>query len=79
MPRKKTHTPDFEQSLKQLELLVEKMEQGDLTLEQQLECYENGIKLSRTCQVALTKAEQKVRILMEKNGQQDVEPFDRDE
>lgn len=75
MTRKKTTTPGFEQALKELEQLVEKMEQGELSLEDSLAHFEQGIQLSRTCQQALREAEQKVEILLRKNGEDDVAPF----
>ena len=59
---------DFEQALNQLENLVEAMEGGDLSLEDSLKAFEQGIKLSRECQTALSTAEQKVQLLMEENG-----------
>lgn len=59
----------FEQSLEKLEALVERMEQGDLTLEESLKTFEEGIKLTRECQQALANAEQKVKLLIEENGQ----------
>lgn len=55
---------DFEQSLKELEDIVRKMEQGDLSLESSLAAFEEGVKLTRTCQTALQKAEQKVALLV---------------
>ncbi|WP_250656850.1 exodeoxyribonuclease VII small subunit [Alkalimarinus coralli] len=55
---------DFEQSLRKLEEIVRKMEQGELTLESSLEAFEEGVKLTRNCQTALQNAEQKVNILM---------------
>ncbi|MBN4055149.1 exodeoxyribonuclease VII small subunit, partial [bacterium AH-315-K03] len=60
---------NFEQSLNQLEALVDDMENGDLTLEESLKSFEQGIKLTRECQSALVQAEQKVHMLTEKNGQ----------
>lgn len=72
MPRKKT-MPSFEDSLQELEQLVAKMEQGDISLEESLLTFERGVKLTRTCQKALQDAEQKVRILLEKNGQPTLE------
>jgi exodeoxyribonuclease VII small subunit len=60
---------DFEQSLDQLENLVEAMEGGDLSLEDSLKAFEQGIKLSRECQTALSTAEQKEQLLLEENGQ----------
>lgn len=74
MPRKKSATL-FEDALAELEQLVERMEQGDITLEESLKSFERGVTLTRTCQKALQEAEQKVQILLEKNGQQTLEPF----
>ncbi|MCK5828751.1 MAG: exodeoxyribonuclease VII small subunit [Methylococcales bacterium] len=74
MTRKKSATL-FENSLEELELLVEQMEQGDLSLEESLKSFERGVKLTSTCQKALQNAEQKVQILIEKNGKQTLEPF----
>lgn len=74
MPRKKS-TSLFEDSLEELEQLVESMEQGDISLEESLKSFERGIKLTSTCQKALQDAEQKVQILLEKNGKQTMEPF----
>jgi len=70
---------DFEASLSQLEQLVEQMEDGELSLEESLKAFESGIKLTRECQQALTEAEQKVQLLMEKNGELVTEPFDTQE
>lgn len=61
--------------MKELEKLVEQMEQGDISLEESLKAFERGVQLTRTCQQALQEAEQKVQILLEKNGQQSLEPF----
>lgn len=70
---KKT-TPPLETSLDKLETLVERMESGDLSLEDSLKAFEEGVRLSRDCQQALAQAEQKVRILMEQS--QEAEPDD---
>jgi exodeoxyribonuclease VII small subunit len=72
---KKKNTNLFEDSLEELELLVEQMEQGELSLEESLKSFERGVKLTSTCQKALQDAEQKVQILLEKNGKQTLEPF----
>ncbi|CAD6874968.1 exodeoxyribonuclease VII small subunit [Methylomonas methanica] len=61
--------------MEELEKLVEQMERGDISLEESLKSFERGIRLTRTCQQALQDAEQKVQILLEKNGQQTLEPF----
>ena len=67
----------FEKSLEKLEKLVERMEAGDLPLEESLKTFEEGIKLTRECQQALAKAEQKVKLLIEENGQPSEEAFNR--
>ena len=74
MTRKK-NTTLFEDSLEELEQLVEQMEQGEISLEESLKSFERGVKLTNTCQKALQDAEQKVQILLEKNGKQTLEPF----
>ena len=71
---KQTNYP-FEASLKRLEELVDKMEKGELSLEASLKTFEEGIKLTRECQQALKEAEQKVSLLVEKNGEQ---PYETD-
>ncbi|MEX0730232.1 MAG: exodeoxyribonuclease VII small subunit [Aquisalimonadaceae bacterium] len=72
-------TVDFEQALEELETLVERMEQGDLSLEDSLKSFERGIALTRLCQKALQDAEQKVEILTGKEGDARVEPFETEE
>lgn len=57
MSTNKTNIPDFEKALSELESLVEKMEQGELTLEQSLQHFERGVALTRTCQQALEQAQ----------------------
>jgi len=79
MAKKTPEKPDFETSLKELETLVETMEKGDLSLEESLSHFERGVQLSRTCQQALKDAEQKVEILMQKSGNDDIEAFDSEE
>lgn len=59
---------DFEQSLIELEQLVDNMESGELSLEQALKAFERGIKLTRECQQALQEAEQKVEQLSRTTG-----------
>ncbi len=79
MAKKTPQEPDFEAALRELEMLVEKMEQGELSLEDSLSHFERGVKLSRTCQQALKAAEQKVELLMQKNAQEDIVPFDSED
>lgn len=79
MAKRSTKTPDFEAALAELEALVEKMEQGELSLDDSLKHFERGVQLTRSCQQALKDAEQKVRVLLEKDGQASLEPFENDE
>ena len=55
---------DFEKKLGRLEEIVQKMERGDLALEESLKLFEEGVKLSRECQTRLTQAEVQVKKLM---------------
>lgn len=61
--------------MSKLEHLVGQMEDGDFSLEESLKAFEEGIKLTRECQQALKKAEQKVQMLIQKNGELDSVPF----
>ena len=65
--------------MRELEELVERLEQGDLSLEESLAAFERGVTLTRTCQSALKEAEQKVEILLKKAGEPAVEEFAPDE
>ena len=78
MARKKQGV-EFEAALEELEGLVERMEEGDLSLEESLKTYERGIELGRACQKSLDAAEQRIRILSEKNGDAEAEPFQPDD
>ncbi len=55
---------EFEKKLTRLEDIVEKMESGDLSLDDSLKLFEEGVKLSRECQSQLTAAEEKVKVLL---------------
>lgn len=79
MAKKRSEPVDFETALKELEGLVEKMERGDLNLEASLAAFERGVQLTRTCQEALTQAEQKVEQLVKQGSQEQLAPFDSDE
>ena len=68
MARKKA-TADFEHALADLQTLVERLENGELSLEDSLSSFEQGIRLTRDCQAALTQAEQKVQMLLERDGE----------
>jgi exodeoxyribonuclease VII small subunit len=76
---KKTPSPfNFESALSELNEIVERMEQGNLNLEASLKDFEKGVALTRQCQTALQSAEQQVKILLEKNGEQILSPYMQD-
>lgn len=59
---------NFEQALRELEALVAAMESGEMTLEESLQAFEVGVRLTRECQQALQQAEQKVQLLLADDG-----------
>ena len=67
---------NLEKSLADLEDLVEELESGDLPLEKAMKKFEDGIKLTRGCQAALTDAEQKVEVLLKSAGGDHLEEFE---
>lgn len=83
MPRKSTPQPDttaspvadFEASLDALEVLVEKMEHGEMSLEESLAAYERGVGLYRRCQQALEQAELRVKLLSDPAQPASAQPF----
>ena len=77
MSTKKKTEPTFEQALSELETLVERMEGGELSLEDAIKTYERGVALGNTALKALDEAEQRVQILNEDSEQ--AEPFEPDE
>jgi exodeoxyribonuclease VII small subunit len=74
-PVQVTDTPDFERALGELENLVERLERGDLPLEEALRIFERGVELTRHCQTSLKAAQQKVEILLKRSGQTGIEAF----
>ena len=62
---------DFDETLKELEAIVESMDDGSLKLEETIESYEKGIKLIKQAQVSLKNFEKKVQILNSKNELED--------
>ena len=76
MPRKSKKQPDFETALTELETLVQQMEAGDISLEESLKLFERGVTLTSDCQKALTEAQQKVQILLQKTEQAQAEEFE---
>lgn len=66
---------NLEKSLQSLEKIVDELESGDLPLEKAMQRFEEGIKLTRACQTALRDAEQKVEILLQDAGGEQLETF----
>lgn len=69
---------DFERALQDLEALVERLEQGELSLEESLREFERGMALTRDCQRALREAEQKVKVLTERGEEVELPPQDEE-
>ena len=70
----------FESSLAELEEIIGKLEGGDLPLEESLELFENGVKLSRECRARITNAERRIEILMkDSDGELTAEKIEPDE
>jgi exodeoxyribonuclease VII small subunit len=67
--------PDFEAALAELEGLVERLERGDLPLDEALKTFERGVELTRHCQSSLKSAQQKVEILLKRGSSTEIEPF----
>ncbi len=76
MTEPKDIPPNFEQSLLELETLVQQMEQGKLSLEDTLERFARGVDLTRSCRQALGDAEQKVDILLKREGEDEPVNFE---
>lgn len=74
-PGKASPVADFEQSLDALEQLVDRMEHGEMSLEESLAAYETGVGLYRRCQGALEQAELRVRLLTDVGDPASGEPF----
>lgn len=68
----------FEESLDELESLVDRLERGQLLLDESLELFERGMKLARICNMKLSKAERKIEKLIEENGKIKVGTFNED-
>lgn len=79
MARKKIENLSFEDSLNELEQIVQNLEKGELSLEDSMSLFERGLALSQVSQEKLQDAEQKVQILMEKKGVNKLEDFNYDE
>lgn len=79
--------PGFETALKQLEEIVQRLEKGELSLEESLKLYEDGVRLARLCHSKLEEAEGRIELLMkdargealvDRQGRPRTMPFKRD-
>ena len=70
--------PNFEKALEELESLLEKLESGELPLDQSLADFRRGVELTRQCQTVLDRAQQSVEKLLNPDDESSAEPFDAD-
>lgn len=75
----KEKTENFEESMKKLEGIVTELEKGDLNLDESVEKFEEGMKISQECSKILQNAEKKISILLEKDGKIEEENFTTEE
>ncbi|MBA6339014.1 exodeoxyribonuclease VII small subunit [Colwellia sp. BRX8-7] len=78
MAKKKIENLSFEESLLELETIVQNLEQGALSLEDSMTLFERGLNLSQASQEKLKNAEQKIQILLTKNGKAQLEDFENE-
>ena len=78
MPEEKTSSPNFEASLEQLEHIVKELEKGDLPLEESLQLFETGMRLSADCKRQLEEAESRVEMLIKRGSEMTAVPFEAD-
>jgi exodeoxyribonuclease VII small subunit len=71
--------PKFEKDLERLEKIVGELEEGELSLDDSLKRFEEGVKLSKRCEKALAEAEKKIEILTKNaEGEYEAEDFEED-
>ena len=79
MNKKTDKLPDFEKALTELESLVEKLESGELALDDALSGFKRGVELTRQCTLVLNQAQQSIDKLLNPEDDSTVEPFQPDE
>lgn len=67
---------NFEETIKKLELIVNELEKGNLSLDESVKKFEEGIKLSKLCNEFLNNAEKKINILINNEGNLEEEKFE---
>jgi exodeoxyribonuclease VII small subunit len=77
MTKKKQEIP-FEAALAELNDIVATLERGDSNLDESLQKFERGVELTRVCQQLLQTAQAKVQILMQKEGTDELQPYEDD-
>ena len=70
---------NFEEEMKELETIANDLEKGDLSLEDSVTKFEEGMKLSKQCNDMITEAEKKITILLSKDGKIEEEKFEVEE
>ena len=78
MSKKTKAEPDFEKTLAELEKLVVNLEEGNLSLDESLSGFKQGIELTRQCQTVLDNAQQTVEQLLDTEDEESLEPFEPD-
>ena len=78
MNKKTESQPNFEETLVELEKLIENLEEGELSLDETLSGFKHGIELTRQCQAALDNAQQTVELLTKNQDEDSLKPFDPD-
>lgn len=76
---KEKEEPDFESAMKRLEEVATELEKGDLNLDESMKKFEEGMHLSKKCNEMLEKAEKKISILIEQEGELTEEKFTQNE
>ena len=69
---------NFEETMKELELIANELEKGELSLEESVSKFEEGMKLSKKCNDMIEKAEKKITILLQKDGKIEEENFEEE-
>ena len=69
---------NFEEAMKELETIANELEKGELSLEESVSKFEEGMKLSKKCNDMIEKAEKKITILLQKDGKIEEENFEEE-